>query len=85
MKYQIPANVLLKKLKPHVWCKSMLGVEAGAKVMTKSNGTVSLCMFLFGLVTMLQGFVQNYAGLLVTRFFLGVFESGMFPGCKYKP
>lgn len=54
------------------------------KLTTKSDGTVSLCMFLFGLVTMLQGFVQNYAGLLVTRFFLGVFESGMFPGCKYK-
>lgn len=38
-------------------------------------------MFLFGLVTMLQGFVTNYGGLLATRFFLGVFESGMFPGC----
>lgn len=33
-------------------------------------------MFLFGLVTMLQGFVQNYSGLLTTRFFLGVFETG---------
>lgn len=32
---------------------------------------------------MLQGFVQNYAGLLATRFFLGVFETGMFPGAFY--
>jgi hypothetical protein len=39
---------------------------------------LSICMFGFGLVTMLQGFVQNYSGLLATRFFLGVFETGMF-------
>lgn len=40
-------------------------------------------MFGFGLVTMLQGFVQSYHGLLATRFFLGVFETGMFPGAFY--
>ncbi|CUS12088.1 unnamed protein product [Tuber aestivum] len=44
---------------------------------------LSLCMFLFGLVTCLQGFVQNYSGLLATRFFLGAFEAGMVPGCFY--
>jgi hypothetical protein len=37
-------------------------------------------MFGFGLVTLLQGLVKNYSGLLATRFFLGVFETGMFPG-----
>lgn len=26
--------------------------------------------------------VQNYGGLLATRFFLGLAECGMFPGCK---
>ncbi|KAF2840846.1 major facilitator superfamily transporter [Patellaria atrata CBS 101060] len=61
--FEIPSNLILKKLRPHVW--------------------LSLCMFGFGLVTMLQGFVQNYEGLLTTRFFLGVFETGMFPGCFY--
>ena len=40
-------------------------------------------MFLFGLVTICQGLVQNYSGLLATRFFLGVAESGMFPGSFY--
>ena len=40
-------------------------------------------MFMFGLVTILQGIVQNYSGLLTTRFFLGLFETGMFPGCFY--
>ena len=61
--FEIPSNVLLKKMKPRIW--------------------LSLCMFAFGLVTMLQGFVQNYSGLLATRFFLGLFETGMFPGAFY--
>ena len=40
-------------------------------------------MFLFGLVTVCQGLVQNYSGLLATRFFLGLAETGMFPGSFY--
>jgi hypothetical protein len=39
---------------------------------------------MFGLVLLFQGLVQNWSGLMATRFFLGVFETGMFPGCKYK-
>jgi MFS family permease len=61
--FEIPSNVLMKKLKPHVW--------------------LSLCMFLFGLVEICQGLVNSYGGLLAARFFLGVFEAGMFPGCFY--
>jgi MFS family permease len=61
--FEVPSNIILKKLKPRVW--------------------LSICMFGFGLVTMLQGFVQSYSGLLATRFFLGVFETGMFPGAFY--
>ncbi|KAI1144003.1 MFS general substrate transporter [Hypoxylon sp. FL0543] len=41
------------------------------------------CMLGFGIATVCQGLVQNYSGLLATRFFLGLFESGMFPGCFY--
>jgi MFS family permease len=44
---------------------------------------LSSCMFLFGISIMCQGLVQNYSGLLATRFFLGLFEAGMFPGCFY--
>jgi MFS family permease len=44
---------------------------------------LSICCIGFGAVTAFQGLVQNYAGLLVTRFFLGVFECGMFPGCFF--
>ncbi|KAF9890929.1 hypothetical protein FE257_005186 [Aspergillus nanangensis] len=61
--FEIPSNILLKKLKPHVW--------------------LSLCMFLFGLVTICQGLVSNWGGLMTTRWFLGMFETGMFPGCFY--
>jgi MFS family permease len=31
----------------------------------------------------MQGLVQNYGGLIATRFLLGIFECGMFPGCFY--
>ena len=40
-------------------------------------------MFMFGLVTICQGLVSNWAGFMTTRFFLGVFEAGMFPGSFY--
>ncbi|CAL8584609.1 High-affinity nicotinic acid transporter [Xanthoria parietina] len=30
-----------------------------------------------------QGFVQNYSGLIATRFFLGLAEAGIFPGSFY--
>jgi hypothetical protein len=35
---------------------------------------LSICMFMFGLVTILQGLTKGYSGLLATRFFLGLFE-----------
>ncbi|TCD62573.1 hypothetical protein EIP91_006723 [Steccherinum ochraceum] len=44
---------------------------------------LSGCMLLFGITTCLQGLTQNYSGILATRFFLGLFECGMFPGGLY--
>lgn len=44
---------------------------------------MSLSMTGFGVAMLAQGFVTNYAGLLATRFFLGVFEAGVFPGSFY--
>lgn len=57
--FEIPSNILLKKLSPRVW--------------------LSFCGIAFGLVTVFQGLTQNYSGILATRFFLGIFECGMFP------
>ena len=45
--------------------------------------SVSGCMFLFGCVSVAQGFVKNYSGLLTTRFFLGLAEASVFTGCFY--
>lgn len=44
---------------------------------------LSICCLGFGLVTTFQGLTQNYGGIMATRFLLGVFECGMFPGCFY--
>lgn len=49
----------------------------------KPHVWLSFCMFMFGLVSICQGLVSNYGGLLTTRFFLGLFETGMFPGSFY--
>lgn len=61
--FEIPSNLLLKRLSPRVW--------------------LSICGIMFGLITVFQGLTQNYSGILATRFFLGLFECGMFPGCFY--
>lgn len=44
---------------------------------------LSGCMVLFGAAAMCQGAVQTFGGLVACRFFLGMFEAGMFPGCFY--
>ncbi len=44
---------------------------------------LAICIGGFGIVTMAQGFVKNYSQLLATRFFLGFFEAGIFPGSFY--
>ena len=48
----------------------------------KPHVWLSGCILVFGIVMLCQGFVQNYSGILATRFFLGLAEAGIFPGCK---
>ena len=38
---------------------------------------------LWGIVSTLMGLVHNYEGFLASRFFLGVAESGLFPGVVF--
>ncbi|KAK6853764.1 hypothetical protein PG995_010576 [Apiospora arundinis] len=61
--FEIPSNILMKKLSPHVW---LFG-----------------CVLVFGVVSIAQGFVRSYSGILATRFLLGLAESGIFPGSFY--
>ncbi|KAK2775875.1 transmembrane transporter [Colletotrichum kahawae] len=38
---------------------------------------------LLGVITIAQGFVKNYDQIIVTRFFVGVFDAGLIPGCVF--
>jgi MFS family permease len=38
-------------------------------------------MVAWGAITTLLGIVQNFRGLVAARFFLGVAEAGLYPGC----
>ncbi|KAK8026381.1 hypothetical protein PG991_003437 [Apiospora marii] len=40
-------------------------------------------MACWGIINMCMGFVHNYQGLIVLRFFLGAFEAGVMPGIIY--
>ncbi|KAK0221330.1 major facilitator superfamily domain-containing protein [Armillaria fumosa] len=44
------------------------------------NYLLPTIMTSLGVITTLQGVVTSYGGLLACRFFLGVFEGGVFPG-----
>jgi MFS family permease len=49
----------------------------------KPHTWLPFCMVCFGVVSIGQGFVKNFGQLIATRFLLGMFEAGMFPGCFY--
>ncbi|KAI0926061.1 hypothetical protein AcV5_008625 [Taiwanofungus camphoratus] len=49
----------------------------------KPHVWLPICIFLFGAVSICQGLTQNFSGLVATRFFLGMVESGVSPACFY--
>lgn len=44
---------------------------------------LSVLILLFGVVTICMAYSRNYAGLIVCRLFLGIFEAGSFPSIFY--
>ncbi|KAJ4357249.1 uncharacterized protein N0V89_001824 [Didymosphaeria variabile] len=44
---------------------------------------LGILITIWGVIMTMMGVVQNFAGLLVTRILLGVFEAGFFPGAIY--
>jgi 4-hydroxybenzoate polyprenyltransferase len=46
--------------------------------MMRASRWIAILMFFWGLVMTLMGVVENYAGLLAARFFLGVTEVCFF-------
>jgi MFS family permease len=41
------------------------------------------CMIIWGIISGATGATQNFAGLVVCRFFLGFIEAAYFPGCLF--
>lgn len=78
--FEIPSNIILKRLKPHVWLSFCMF----------AFGLITLCQGLvhnwggFMTTRYVLGFVRTSEPLLTDiRFMLGVFEAGMFPGSFY--
>lgn len=44
---------------------------------------IPVIMVLWGIVMVTMGLTHNYAGLMTTRWFLGLAEAGLFPGIAY--
>ena len=42
-----------------------------------------LLTFTWGVICLLTGVTQNYAGFIATRFFIGVVDCGLIPGCIF--
>ncbi|KAH9933988.1 MFS transporter [Epithele typhae] len=49
----------------------------------RPSRAMALMMFCWGVMTIVLATVQNFSGLVAVRFFLGAFESGLFPGLVY--
>jgi MFS family permease len=45
----------------------------------RPNRLISALIIGFSVSILAAGFIKNAAGLYITRLFLGVFESGLFP------
>ncbi|EJF62070.1 MFS transporter [Dichomitus squalens LYAD-421 SS1] len=61
-------------------------IQTPSNYMLKKCGPsrwMALMMFCWGAMTMLLAAVKNFSGLVAVRFFLGAFESGLFPGLVY--
>ncbi|KAI9646384.1 hypothetical protein NHQ30_004375 [Ciborinia camelliae] len=67
--FEVPSNLLMRLLER----KYNFSYMRYLSVMTA----------LLGLVTLGQGFDKSYSALLATRFLVGVFDSGLIPGCIF--
>ncbi|GES62866.1 MFS transporter [Aspergillus terreus] len=63
----------------------LLEVPSNMLLKTFSRPSIYLGILItcWGIIMTLTGVVQNFAGLMVTRVLLGVFEAGFFPGAVY--
>lgn len=69
---QVPSNMLITKVKPGIYMSAWMLVWAVV------SGTMALILFEASWVNQITGctaLVQNYAGLVVCRLFLGITEA----------
>ena len=76
--FEIPSNILLRRVAPSTW---LSGLMAGWGILSHSaskKGAVT--DWKSGVTTACIGVTQSYAGLVVCRVLLGIFEAGFLPG-----
>ncbi|CAB4417174.1 unnamed protein product [Rhizophagus irregularis] len=52
-------------------------------IRTSPSKWIPFIMLMWGIIMTLMAFVKNFSELMSARFFLGAFESGLFPGAVY--
>lgn len=61
-------------------------MQPPATLLTRKIGPrvfLSSITFLWGIVMLGMGFIENWTSLLALRFIIGIFEAGFFPGTVY--
>ncbi|KAL4804263.1 major facilitator superfamily domain-containing protein [Aspergillus unguis] len=53
------------------------------KNLARPSVYLGILMTCWGIIMTLTGITQNFAGIIVARIFLGIFEAGFFPGAVY--
>jgi MFS family permease len=77
---EIPSNVILKRVGPR-WYRKF--IASAFDVDRVTNRTVPFLVFCFGLISLCTAFVRTYAGMIVLRAILGIFEGGAMPGTAF--
>jgi MFS family permease len=73
--FEIPSNLIIRRLRPSIWLACTSFTLIGRSNLALAAG--------FGLMTMVTGWTKNLGGLVACRFFMGLFEAGIYPGCVY--
>lgn len=74
---ETPSNLILKLVSPKVWLSFLL-FGCGKFYLAWSFYWLGLTTT--GLMSICQGVVKSYEGLVACRFVLGIFEAGLSPG-----
>lgn len=78
---EIPCNLIMKKLAPSTWISGiMVGWGMSICGLPGSSSEILIIRAYLGIVTIGQGFVQTWSGLMACRFLIGVLEAGFLPG-----